>query len=277
MTLCPWCGQQTQADNVCDWCKRPIDRKAVPAGARNDLDFLKEDGEGGHSSLLRWGAVGACAIACGVALFFVLRGSTNDMPESVSANSRDGGPPRPPAQTSPQATAKLVSMPQMASRRPEFWIQQWNNGNDIISNAASWSNRAPTARGSADIKTNVPLNSPVKLEKVAMTLVTLQNGDKRAVGKADIVNGTQNNIIDFRLELVWADKDFALMPLEGTKKSLHQVYYKSLRPGKRMTVQLVSTKIKNRPDGSPNLLRLTSWLDGGPGTTIDEYPIQFGR
>jgi len=280
MTLCPWCGQQSPNDTVCEWCKRPIDRKVgPPAGARNDLDFLREDADGDRNPILRWVLVGACALACAVALFFVLRGGSNPAPETVANGTQDGGPPKPTGPVSTgAASAKLVSMPQLQDHRPDYWIQQWNNGNDLISNAgANWTKAAPMARGSADLKTNVPMNSPVKLENVVLRLVTLPNGDKRAVGKADIVNGTSNNVIDYRLELVWADKDYTLMPLEGTTKSLHQVYFKSLRPGKRQMVQLVSLRIGDHPDGSPNTLRLTSWLDGNPGTAIDEYPIQFGH
>lgn len=279
MTLCPWCGQQSPNDSVCDWCKRPIDRKVgPPAGTRNDLDFLKEEGDGDRHPILRWVLIGACAVACGTALFFVLRG-TNPPPDTVASASQDGGPPRPPQTTTPAGT--LVSMPQFQNHRPDYWIQQWNSGNDLISNAAgngaTWTRAAPMARGSADMKVNVPMNSPVKLENVVLRLVTLSNGDKRAVGKADIVNGTANNVIDYRLELVWADKDYTLMPLQGTNKALHQVYFKSLRPGKREMVQLVSLRIGQHPDGTPNTLRLTSWLDGNPGTAIDEYPIQFGH
>lgn len=283
MTLCPWCGQQSQSDSNCDWCRRPIDRKVgPPVGTKSDLDFLKEEGDGDRHTLLRWGLVGICAIACGAALFFVLRGS-NSVPDTATANL-DGGPPKPPPGKIPApgtsgATARLVSTPpQLADHRPDYWVQQWNSGNDLITNAGSnWTKAAPMARGSADMKTNVPMNSPVKLENVSMTLVTLANGNKRAVGKADIVNGTKHNILDYRVELVWADKDFTMMPLEGSNKALHQVYYKTMRPGKRAAVQLVSLKISDHPDGSPNTLRLTAWLDGAPGTAIDEYPIQFGR
>jgi hypothetical protein len=212
-------------------------------------------------------------------LFFFFRG-TNPAPDAM-ATSGDAPPPKPSAAvTRPTggAQAKLVSLPQMADHRPDYWVQQWNNGNDLISNArATWTRAAPMARGSADVKINVPLNSPVKVENVTLTLVTLSNGEKRAVGKADIVNNASSNVIDYRLELVWADKDYTMMPLEGTAQSLHQVYYKALRPGKRQQVQLVTLKIKEHPDGTPSSLRLTAWLDGSPGTAIDEYPIQFGH
>jgi len=168
------------------------------------LDFLKEDGDGDRNSMLRWGLVGVCAVACAAVLFFVLRGSANAEPDIVANAAQDGGPPKP--NLTPAASAKLVSMPQMADHRPDYWIQQWNSGADLISNAginsANWTKAAPMARGSADMKMNIPLNSPVRLQNVAITLVTLANGDKRAVGKADIVNGTKNNVIDYRVELV---------------------------------------------------------------------------
>ncbi len=281
MVVCPWCGQNTQSDNVCDWCKRPIDRKiGPPAGTRNDLDFLKEEADTERNNVIRWVLVGVCAVACGAALFFVLRG-TNPAPDTAEAQSPDGGPPRsqPVAQVTPAASARLVSMPEMQDHRPDYWIQQWNSGADLITNArgADWTRAAPMARGSADVKLNVPLNSPVKIQNVALTVITLPNGDKRAVGKADIVNSAPSNVIDYRIELVWADKDYTMMPLEGSNKALHQVYYKALRPGKRQTIQLVSLKIHQHPDGTPNAVRLTSWLDGNPGTAIDEYPIMFGH
>lgn len=282
MVVCPWCGQNSHTDSVCEWCKRPIDRKmGPPAGGRNDLDFLKEEGDHDRSPLLKWGLFGLIAIACAAILFFALRGA-NPSPEAVANGNEDGGPPKPTVSVSTSnGGAKLVSMPQLADHRPDYWIQQWDSGNDLISNARgtapSWTKAAPMARGSADVPINVPMNSPVKLENVAMTLMSLQNGFKRAVGKADIVNGSQNNVIDYRVELVWADKDYTMMPLEGTRKALHQVYFKSLRPGKRESINLVSLKIKQHPDGSPNTLRLTAWLDGAPGTAIDEYPIQFGH
>ena len=279
MTLCPWCGQQTQSDTVCDWCRRPIDRKiGPPQGTRNDLDFLKDEAEPGGNSFLRWGLIGLCAVACGAALFFVLRGSGSSQEEAANpptttdhaTSSSVGLVP-----TSSAASAKLVSMPQMQDHRPDYWVRQWNNGSDLISNART--NSSPMARGTADLAQAVLPNSPVKLQGVTITLVSLANGDKRAVGKADIINSSKNNVIDYRVELVWAAKDYTMMPLEGTDKELHQVYYRSLRPGKREAVQLVSLKLHDYPEGSPNTLRLTAWLDGDPGTAIDEYPIQFGH
>jgi hypothetical protein len=276
MTICPWCGQQTQSDSVCEWCKRPVDRKSgPPPGTRNDLDFLREEADTDKYSIIRWAVVGVFAVACGAALFFMLRGS-NSVPDSSSV--ADGGPPKPtPGAAAP--SAQLVSAPAFQAHRPDFWVQQWNNGADLISNANGprWTTTAPTTRASASLTTNVSTNSPVKITNVVMSMVSLPGGLKRAVGRADIVNTSTRNVIDFRAELIWGANAYSMIALQGNNKSLHQVYDRALRPGKKIVVQLLSLKIKDHPMGSPNAVELTAFLDGSPGTAIDEYQLQLGR
>jgi len=278
MTVCPWCGQQSQSEINCDWCKRPIaDRKfGPPVGARNDMDFLKEDGDGGErGNVLRFGIIGVGAVTLGALLFFLIRG-TNSVPDDQLTAQQDGGPPRPAA-NAPAPSAQLVSSPAFQVHRSDWWVQQWNSGADIISNARDWTKNSPATRGSANVSTNKTISAPVKLNNVVLSMVALPNGEKRLVGRVDISNSTDRNVLDFRAELVWGDKDYQMIALQGDRKGMHQVYERALKPGQKMSVQLVSLKIKNHPDGTPNSVRLTSWLDGPPGISIDEYPIQLGH
>ncbi|MEA2551907.1 MAG: hypothetical protein QOJ65_83 [Fimbriimonadaceae bacterium] len=253
-----------------------MEMKPGAAGMRNDLDFLKEEGEPDRYGTLKIAAVVFSAVACGVLLFLMLRGPAQAEPPPLGANE-DGAP----AQRAPSAVpATLVSKPQYNSHTPDFWIRQWNSPRDVITNAPSgsgWTKTPVSPKTSATIPLTVYQNSPVKLDKVEMGLVALPGGYKRAVGKTDIVNSSKFNVIEYRVELIWAANEYSMMPLEGTRTRLHQVYQKSLRPGKRASIQLVSTMIKNNPDGTPNAVRLTAWLDGEPGTALDVYQLQFGR
>src|SRR5579885_520496 len=247
MTVCPWCGQQSQSDVNCDWCKRPMnDRRYGPPSAaanRNDLDFLKDESEVDRYTILRWGAVVACAIACGAALFFVLRGSS--APEAVANAQEDGGPPKPAADA-PQPSAHLVSAPAFQVHNSDWWIQQWNSGKDIISNAgAEWTKAQPNPQDKAVVATNVNNNGPVRLQNVVMTMVALPNGQKRVVGRADVVNYSDRNVLDYRAELIWGANDIGMIALQGNDKGFHQVYERVLKPGKKMAVQLVSLKVKD--------------------------------
>lgn len=275
MIICPWCGQQTQSDAVCDWCKRPLDRKiGPPPGTRSDLDFLKDESEVDRYGILKIAAGAACAVAIGAALYFALF-----HPSSETAVAQTGGAaqqtatPMVSSQTVPPA--RLVAQPQYQDHSEEFWLNNYDVSN--ARNGGNWVNAQPTPRSTANVPVNFANNSPVKLENVEMTMIALPGNMKRVAGRADIVNTSDKNVIDYRLELVWAANDYSMMPLQGTQQALHQVYQRALRPGKKMAVQLVSLKIKNRPEGTPNAVRLTAWLDGNPGTAVDEYQLQFSH
>lgn len=281
MIICPWCGQQSANDSVCDWCKRPIDRRiGPPPGARNDLDFLKDESEVDRFGMMKIGAAVFCAVAIGALLYFLFMRPSNDTVAQAT-----GGPEQAEGRPQVSATnvpARLVAQPQYQSHPASYWVQQWNNGSDLISNAyqagsTNWTKEQPATHAAASMPVNVPMNSPVRLQNVEVTLVSLPGGDKRVAGRADIYNGSDKNVIDYRVELVWGASDYTLMPLQGSDASLHQVYQKALRPGKHQVVQLVSLKIKNHPDGTPNSVRLTAWLDGNPGNAIDDYQLQFGH
>jgi hypothetical protein len=270
MIICPWCGQQTKSDAICDWCKRPLDRKVgPPPGTRNDLDFLKDESEVDRYGMLKIGARAACAVAIGAALYFVFFHPSSDAVAQTAAAQE------PPAQVSSVTVppARLVGQAQYQDHSEEFWINDYDTSN--ARGGRNWMSAQPPAQGHANVPVNFPQNSPVKLQNVEMTMISLPGNKKRIAGRADIVNGSDKNVIDYRVELVWAANDYSMLPLQGTQQSLHQVYQRALRPGKKMAIQLVSTKIANGPEGTPNAVRLTAWLDGNPGTALDEYQLQF--
>jgi len=252
-------------------------RYAPSTTNRNDLDFLKDDGDNERGLYLRYGIIGIGAIAFGALMFFLIRGSGNPIPDDQLTANQDGGPPRPSV-SAPAPSAKLVSAPAFETHRPDWWIQQWNSGSDLISNArGKWTQQSPIGHGSADVKTNVDTSGPVNMKNVILTMVSLEDGQKRIVGRADIVNLTDHNVLDFRGELVWGANTYLMIALQGDRDGMHQVYERALKPGQKISVQFVSLKIKDHPDGTPNALRLTSWLDGKPDISIYEYPIALGH
>lgn len=272
MIICPWCGQQTSSDAICDWCKRPLERKpGPPPGVRNDLDFLKDEAEVDRYGALKIAAGAACAVAIGAALYFIFFHSPNDAVAQTAAAQE------PPAQVTATSVppARLVAQPAFQSRSEEFWINDYDTSN--AHGGGNWTTAQPPAHASATVPLNFPSNSVVKLQNVEMTMISLPNHMKRVAGRADIVNGSDKNVIDYRVELVWAANDYSMLPLQGTQQSLHQVYQRALRPGKKVGIQLVTSKIRNGPDGTPNAIRLTAWLDGSPGTALDEYQLQFSH
>lgn len=290
MTLCPWCGQQSQSDINCDWCKRPISSKmTTPAQNRSELDFLREESEGSNVPIIRIAAGVICAVAIGVLMFILLKPAQQPEPIAQAPASGDAAPSQSDLQNrrggaaraaggGGGGTATLVSEPRYQARPQNFWIQNWDpNTADLISNARGWRAQSPRAQGSADVTTNIGTDSKVRFEGVSMSLVALPGGQKRLVGKADIVNTSDKNVVDYRCEVAWGPYEYMAVPLEGTKSSLRIIQQRAIRPGKKVSVQLVSQKIKNNPSGAPTSVRLMAWLDGPPGNSMDEFQLQYGR
>lgn len=256
-----------------------MESKPVTVRPRNELDFLREESDNGHQTLIRVGAGVLCAIACGAFIFFGLKPSGAAESKPVTS-VQDGGPAR--KQNVP-TRARLVSEPRFVApveRSQSYWVQQWDVGGDLISNARggrNWTSTSPVGRTSAEVPARTVTQSLVKLDRVEMSLVALPNGYRRVVGRADVVNGSNKNVVDYRCELLWGPYEYAMIALQGNSKKLKPVDQLALKPGKRVSIQLVSQKIKGNPGGSPNTVRLTAWLDGEPGNNQDEYQLQFGH
>lgn len=256
-----------------------MESKPVTVRNRTELDFLREETDTSHHTVLRVAAGVICAVACGAFIFFGLRPSkAADL--NAASKTQDGGPPMNRDQnTPPRASLRQEPrfIPAASLDRPQsYWVQQWDVGGDLISNAHRWTSTSPRSQQHADVPARTVTNSLVKLDKVEMSLVALPNGYKRVVGKADVVNGSGKNVVDYRCELLWGSDEYAMIALQGNSKKLRPVDQLSLRPGKRASIQLVSQKIRSHA-GSPNSVRLTAWLDGEPGNNQDEYQLQFGH
>jgi hypothetical protein len=279
MTICPWCAQESQSNTVCDWCKRPLDNVIArpPAGARNDLDFLREESDVHRFGTVKVVAVLVGAVAIGVLGFLLLKSPPEagaEAPLVAERPNRTGDQPRPSGpRTVYQGGTLTVQLP---PNRPTFWIQNFDSKSDLISNAR-WSQSSPRGVAQNTVTMAQYKSSAVRLQDVDLTVVNLSKGVKRAVGKAVIVNSTDKNVLFYRFELVWGAETYVMIPLEGNSSKLQPVYARELKPGGKTAVQIVSQKITNYPDGSPTAVRLWSWLAGSPDSSVDDYQIQLGR
>lgn len=265
MTICSWCGQESQNSAVCDWCKRPISLSSAPQSRKTDLEFLRE-GEGDKIGTVRIVAVVACVVACVALLAFLLVKPTRDQTvaqgPAISAPSGSGSSkPRKITETERRATGRdieVISRPGIGRPAPPPRV-------------------VPQERRSAQVPTNFGARSIIKSDKVDMSMVALHDGTKQIIGKAEVVNPTAENVVQFRYEIVWGPHVYSMTPMVGRRGNLQRLEQTAVKPGGRLMVQLVSQPIPSDAGGSPNALRLTAWLDGPPNNSVDDYLLQMGR
>ena len=125
-------------------------RIGPPPGARNDLDFLKDESEGDKFGMVKIGAIAACAIAIGVVLYFVFAKPADTVAEAGSPQS---DVPPPQASSTNVPGARLVAVqPQYESHPNSYWIDVWNGGlNSNARGGSNWTNAQPATRSSANV------------------------------------------------------------------------------------------------------------------------------
>jgi hypothetical protein len=271
MTLCTWCGQQSQSDIICDWCKRPLPTRTA-TGGRAEIEFLR-DGDDDKPNYLGFGIVAACVAVVGVLLFFMLKGAGTSVSSSGGAESPR--PSAPATNTPPQRVPQPVSFgggrgspssPALPPRSP--------GGTPLGGGGNNPPPTGPAARASGNIPINANIPRLVTIQKATFSIVNLPGGSKQLVGKLDMKNGSDRNVIDYRVELVWGTQIFPVTPVEGRGNNVRTMEQRVMRPQKNGSAQVMSQTITKPPDGSPYSIRLQAWLDGDPGMSVDEYLIR---
>lgn len=264
-TLCNWCGQESNNDQLCDWCKRPL-RGGAAAASRVDLEFLRDADESDKPGTLRFVAIAACVLACIALLAIVLRPQSGSaaLPLPGSGGDADfaSNPGRPRRERPPHVN--------LSKDKP---IRDFI---DVLGQVGKDRPR-PTANKSDALPAGTTFPSVVKISKVELTMVATQDGGKQVMGMASLDNGSNRNVIDFRFEVAWGSQVYSMTPMVGTAGKLRRMDQRALRPGRHATVQLVSQPIHNDPGGAPYSLRLLAWLDGAPNNSFDEYILQLSR
>lgn len=272
MTLCTWCGQQSQSDIICDWCKRPLPTRTA-TGGRPEIEFLR-DGDDDKPNYLGIGIVAACVAVVGVLLFFMLRGAGTSVSSSGGASTPRASAPA--TNTPPQQVPQPVSFGagRGAGATGSALPPRTPGGTPLGGGGVNAPPSGPAARASGNIPINANIPRLVTIQKATFSIVNLPGGSKQLVGKIDIKNGSNRNVIDYRVELVWGTQIFSINPVEGRGNNVRVLEQRVFRPQKNGSAQVMSQTINKPPDGSPYSIRLQAWLDDDPGMSVDEYLIR---
>lgn len=249
--------------------------QAPPSSSRSDLDFLREEGDVHRFGAVKVAAVVVGAIAIGALGYLLFKPQTEPVAEAKPPVTQGETADTPPPFRRPANSPPGTSYVEIPPNRPSFWIRDFSTRGDLISNA-HW-DKSPQSIKQSLVSMAQFQSQSVRIQDVDLTVVNLSRGTKRAVGKAMIVNGSGRNVIFYRFELLWGAETYVMVPLQGSATRLAPVYDRVLKPGQKASVQIVSSKITNYPDGSPTTVRLWAWLDGSPDSSVDDYQIQLGR
>jgi hypothetical protein len=288
MPICPWCGIESKNDLVCDWCKRPLAlRPSRRTDARSGVDLLKqEDDEGGGLVTRILSVVGVVALVAIIAVSIVLLRKQDEVTADNSASS--GSDPKTSFRPvrGPATDAQPISSPPallgpaiIATSAPAVGdgaMGAANNGSIRVV-ASTGSPMANAALKSFHIDLN---NSDVDNEHLRLTgseplhlrngVLRIQGRARNAVGILDIVNSSEDNVVDFQLEATIKGRTASMRTFEGTADKARSYGQTTIHPGEKLSVPVMVSGPFSGARGSilQATIRIRAFMDYGPGAPV---------
>src|SRR5437660_3401517 len=123
MAYCNWCQLESESDDFCVWCKRPLGTaKGVHQQARSDLHFLRSSDDDGHYEATPIFAIIGAVVLLGLVAggLLAFHAKKDEVAESDHWVLKDQAPD-PSAQAQPTTQASYAAAPPVlfVPRRPE--------------------------------------------------------------------------------------------------------------------------------------------------------------
>ena len=223
MAYCNWCQLESENDDVCVWCKRPLGTsQGVYQQARSDLHFLRSSEDGGEPTPI-FAIVGALVLLGLVAGAILTFHSRSDQASNESDHwvLKDQAPEQaaPSAETQPAAFAPTPAP-------APLYVPPSHQIDDPKTDKHSSARVITMGDSQTVVKNNGPLagvkgENSLYFEGADFSAVVDKKGEKHLVGDVVVVNDTYGNLQSGSLWLRAGNSQFNLERYDGSINAPH--------------------------------------------------------
>lgn len=224
MAFCDWCRLETESEESCEWCRRPIRRNYNIYAYRDSVSLLREDGEerGDRLTTIFGGLIGVAFVALiGFAVMNARGGAKGtDQLSQIAASEMTWTAQhtaQPASASAPLPSVPAASRPTQSAPRPIARAPQLASSSaPRLSTGIAISSPAMLADGDFS---GVAPSSGLILEQAELSVVRTKDGHLAVTGQVRITNVTGGRLSDISIKLVAGAHD-VLLDLGGQDTDL---------------------------------------------------------